>query len=113
MNNRYRRAAAGIATAIFISLIFVTAYGKPQWQMITLKNGLQVIVIENRSVPLVTVEIAVKNGAYTETPEYNGLSHLYEHMFFKSNEKSRAEGYHDRPAELGMLQNATTREEVV
>jgi zinc protease len=114
VNNRYRRAATGFATAAFLSLlVLVTAYGKPQWQITKLKNGLQVIVIENRSVPLVTVEIAVKNGAYTETPEYNGLSHLYEHMFFKSNERSRAEGYHDRPAELGMLQNATTREEVV
>jgi zinc protease len=114
VNKRYGRAAAGTATAIFLSLLaFVTGYGKPQWQLTTLRNGLQVIVIENRSVPLVTVEIAVKNGAYTETPEYNGLSHLYEHMFFKSNERSRAEGYHDRPAELGMLQNATTREEVV
>ena len=86
---------------------------KPQWQMITLKNGLKVIVIENGSVPLVTVEIAVKNGAYTETPEYNGLSHLYEHMFFKTNERSKAEGYNDKSAELGMLSNATTREEVV
>ena len=32
-----------------------------------------------------TISIAVKNGAYTEPPEYNGLSHLYEHMFFKGN----------------------------
>jgi zinc protease len=86
---------------------------KPQWQLIQLKNGMDVIVIENHSVPLVTVEIAVKNGAYTEPPEYNGLSHLYEHMFFKSNEKSRAEGYNDRAAELGMLQNAQTQYEVV
>lgn len=74
---------------------------------------MDVIVIENRSVPLVTVEIAVKNGAYTEPPEFNGLSHLYEHMFFKSNERSRAEGYHDRAAELGMLSNAQTQYEVV
>jgi len=86
---------------------------KPQWQLTKLKNGMDVIVIENRSVPLVTVEIAVKNGAYTEPPEYNGLSHLYEHMFFKTNERSRAEGYHDRAAELGMLSNAQTQYEVV
>lgn len=113
VNIRYR-AAARFATGLFLlTLISAVALAKPQWQILKLKNGLQVIVIENRSVPLVTVEIAVKNGAYTETPEYNGLSHLYEHMFFKSNERSRAEGYHDRPAELGMLQNATTREEVV
>jgi len=89
------------------------ASAKPQWQLIKLKNGMDVIVIENRSVPLVTVEIAVKNGAYTEPPEFNGLSHLYEHMFFKSNERSRAEGYHDRAAELGMLSNAQTQYEVV
>ncbi len=86
---------------------------KPQWQKTTLKNGLDVIVIENRSVPLVTVEMAVKNGSYTESPEFNGLSHLYEHMFFKSNQRSREEGYHDQASELGMLSNATTREEVV
>ena len=50
-----------------------------------LENGLQVIVIENPVVPLVTIEMDVKNGAYTESPEYSGLSHLYEHMFFKAN----------------------------
>jgi zinc protease len=74
---------------------------------------MDVIVIENAAVPLVTVEIAVKNGAYTEPPEYNGLSHLYEHMFFKSNERSKTDGYHDRAAELGMLSNAQTQYEVV
>src|SRR5215510_11816634 len=104
------------AMALSVALSsFVTNAGtaKPFWQTITLKNGLQVIVIENPAVPLVTVEIAVKNGAYTEPPEYNGLSHLYEHMFFKSNERSKAEGYHDRAAELGMLSNAQTQYEVV
>jgi zinc protease len=107
-----------LVMTLFVALaspIFVTNAGpaKPYWQTINLKNGLQVIVIENPAVPLVTVEIAVKNGAYTESPEYNGLSHLYEHMFFKSNERSKADGYHDRAAELGMLSNAQTQYEVV
>ena len=30
-----------------------------------------------------SAEIAVKTGSFTETPETNGLSHLYEHMLFK------------------------------
>lgn len=51
----------------------------------TLANGLEVIVLSDSSVPLVTVELAVRNGSFTETPELNGLSHLYEHMFFKPN----------------------------
>lgn len=51
----------------------------------TLANGLEVIVLPDSSVPIVTVELAVRNGSFTEPPELNGLSHLYEHMFFKPN----------------------------
>lgn len=51
----------------------------------TLPNGLEVIVLQDSSVPIVTVELAVRNGSFTEPPELNGLSHLYEHMFFKTN----------------------------
>lgn len=51
-----------------------------------LPNGLEVVVLQDSSVPLITVEMAVRNGSFTEPPELNGLSHLYEHMFFKINE---------------------------
>ncbi len=50
-----------------------------------LPNGLEVIVLQDSSVPIVTVEMAVRNGSFTEPPELNGLSHLYEHMYFKTN----------------------------
>ncbi len=53
-----------------------------------LPNGLEVIVLPDASVPLVTVEMAVRNGSFTEPPDLNGLSHLYEHMFFKPNQAS-------------------------
>lgn len=51
----------------------------------TLTNGLEVIVLQDSSVPIVTVELDVRNGSFTEPPELHGLSHLYEHMFFKPN----------------------------
>ncbi|MBR1911375.1 MAG: insulinase family protein [Treponema sp.] len=51
-----------------------------------LDNGLSLFVAENHSVPLVYIEIAVKAGATTQTPETAGLFHLYEHMMFKGNE---------------------------
>src|SRR6266576_2623801 len=54
-------------------------------QRTTLPNGLEVIVVENHGVPLVTIEADVKNGSFTQGPQYEGLSHLYEHMFFKAN----------------------------
>jgi zinc protease len=79
-----------------------------------LDNGLEVVVIENSRVPLATIEIAVKNGAYTEGPEYSGLSHLFEHMFFKANnEYPDQEKFIKRTQELGAIFNGTTGEERV
>lgn len=79
-----------------------------------LKNGLEVLVVEDKSVPLATVEITTKNGSYTESPEFNGLSHLYEHMFFKANkEYPSQEAYMARVRELGIVFNGTTSEERV
>src|SRR5436190_12275785 len=51
----------------------------------TLGNGLHVILLENHNVPLVTIAITARNGGITQTPEFEGLPHLYEHMFFKAN----------------------------
>jgi zinc protease len=79
-----------------------------------LPNGLDVIVIENHAVPIVTVELDVKNGAFTESPDYNGLSHLYEHMFFKANKTIPSqEKYLERTRQLGANWNGTTSEERV
>jgi zinc protease len=79
-----------------------------------LPNGLEVIILEDHSIPLVTIELAVKNGSYTEPPDLNGLSHLYEHMFFKQNRAiANAEDYLRTIGQMGIAYNGTTREEVV
>lgn len=79
-----------------------------------LANGLEVIVLPDASVPIVTVEMAARNGSFTEPPELNGLSHLYEHMFFKTNGAiQRRESYLREIGQLGITYNGTTREEVV
>src|SRR5688572_28447041 len=79
-----------------------------------LANGLEVMVIETHAVPIVTIELDVKNGAYTEGPEFSGLSHLYEHMFFKANKTIPSqEKYLRRLNQLGAQWNGTTSEERV
>jgi zinc protease len=79
-----------------------------------LKNGLEVIVVENHGIPIATVELNVKNGAFTQRPEYEGLAHMYEHMFFKaSTAYPNAEAFGQRAAELGARYNGTTQEERV
>jgi len=79
-----------------------------------LPNGLTLLSIPDHSIPLVTIEAAVKNGSFTEPPELNGLSHLYEHMFFKGNKKiPDQENYLKKVRSLGMVSNAMTGEESV
>jgi zinc protease len=80
----------------------------------TLPNGLDVIVVENRGVPLVTIEADVKNGSFTQGPEFEGLSHLYEHMFFKANaDYPNPDDFIGRASQLGASFNGTTSEERV
>jgi zinc protease len=79
-----------------------------------LTNGLEVIVVENHGVPLVTIEADVKNGSFTQPPEYAGLAHMYEHMFFRANSKfPQPESFVDRAGDLGAVFNGTTSEERV
>jgi zinc protease len=79
-----------------------------------LANGMEVIVVENHGVPIATLEINVRNGAFTQSPEYAGLAHMYEHMFFKANKDlPTADAFNDRAGELGAVFNGTTQEERV
>lgn len=57
----------------------------------TLKNGLEAFIIEDHTTPLVTIRITFRAGGLVETPDLNGLCHLYEHMLFKGNELYRTQ----------------------
>ncbi len=77
-----------------------------------LDNGLEVIVVENHAVPLATVLLAVRNGAFTQDSAEDGIAHLYEHLLFRS--------FRGHPDEFGMEvsslnggYNGETSEEVV
>ena len=109
---RYARVV--VVTAALIASKAVMAQANLPIRDTVLANGLHVIVIESHAVPLVTVELDVKNGSFTEPPEFNGLSHLYEHMFFKANRTIPSqERYLQRLRELGASWNGTTSEERV
>jgi len=112
---RYRATLALLLSLVFSS----TAWGQRAElekiiQRKVLSNGLEVIVVENHGVPLATVEVNVKNGSFTQPPEFEGLAHMYEHMIFRANSKYRDPGqFLDRMSELGAVFNGTTQEERV
>lgn len=113
-----RRSIALFATFAFaLTIGLASAQAQSARDMIqsqTLANGLEVVVIPSPAVPIATIEITVKNGAFTEPPEFNGLSHLYEHMFFKGNAViPDQEAYLRRMRQLGIVFNGTTSTERV
>lgn len=79
----------------------------------TLDNGMDVMVLENHAVPLVTVEIVVKTGAMSQTPDDQGVPHLFEHMLFKGYRGSGGREFRAETATLHAAYNGTTSEEQV
>ncbi len=53
-----------------------------RYQSKTLSNGLKVIVHEDPTTPLVTVNILYKVGARDEFADKTGFAHLFEHLMF-------------------------------
>src|SRR5512134_3993937 len=51
----------------------------------TLPNGLNVIVHEDHSVPLVTVNVWYHVGSGREKPGRTGFAHLFEHLMFEGS----------------------------
>jgi zinc protease len=119
--SRLRRALRTTHLASILALLLAAATAQAQRvelekriQRTTLGNGLEVIVVENPGVPLVTMEAVVRNGAFTQTPAFEGLAHLYEHMIFGANmHYPQAEDFLARLSELGADYNGRTSEEAV
>ncbi len=77
-------------------------------QSFTLKNGMQVVVLPNSRVPVVTHMVWYKVGSADEPPGQSGVAHLLEHLMFKGT-KSRPSGEFSRiVARNGGTENAFT-----
>ncbi len=59
---------------------------KIAFEKFTLKNGLQVILHEDHSVPMVGVNIWYHVGSQNEKEGRTGFAHLFEHMMFQGSE---------------------------
>ena len=94
----------------FLSFVFAEITSVPGLYRYKLENGLELFVAENDSAPLAYIEIVVRAGAVTQTPENAGLFHLYEHMMFKGNEKyENQDAFTDAANEMGRIdENGST-----
>lgn len=82
------RKLASVALACLVATALAAApAASPQAAHKVLANGLEVFVVENHAVPLVTVCVTFRGGASAQDAKNAGLFHLYEHMMFDGNEK--------------------------
>ncbi len=58
-----------------------------------LKNGLEVILVEDHRLPLVAVNVWYHVGPANERPGLTGFAHLFEHMMFEGSRHVPEEGH--------------------
>jgi zinc protease len=74
----------------------------------TMDNGLKVILEENKTAPVVALQIWVKVGSAHENDEEAGMCHFIEHMLFKGTEKRKVREAAKEIESLGGTINAYT-----
>ena len=78
----------------------------------TLKNGLRIIAVPQKSTLAVTVLALVGTGSKYETKETNGISHFLEHLYFKGTKKRPStKALVETLDKVGGIYNAFTGEE--
>ena len=77
-------------------------------QSMVLKNGMKVIVQENRRAPVLVTQVWYKVGGSYEHDGITGVSHVLEHMMFKGTEDTPAGKFSEIIAAHGGRENAFT-----
>ncbi|MGF1641527.1 MAG: M16 family metallopeptidase [Rhodospirillales bacterium] len=102
-----------LMVALAVALSIVAAGGRASAavfdpETFTLANGLQVVVVSNHRVPVVSHMIWYKVGGIDEPPGRGGIAHLLEHLMFKGTETRAPGEFSEIVARHGGQENAFT-----
>jgi zinc protease len=85
-----------------------TEGGGPEVSSFTLDNGLDVVVIPDNRVPVVTHMVWYRNGSADDPQGQSGIAHFLEHLMFKGTERHPAGEFSKVVSALGGQENAFT-----
>jgi len=81
-----------------------------KYSRFTLDNGLRVLVHEDKSSPLVAMNLLYDVGSRDEAPELTGIAHLFEHLMFGGSKNIHD---YDKPLQMvGGENNAFTNNDI-
>lgn len=84
------------------------AQNKIEFEQYKLKNGLNVILHEDHSTPIVAVTVLYHVGSKNENPERTGFAHFFEHLLFEGSENIKRGEYMKIVQSNGGILNANT-----
>ena len=84
---------------------------KFDYKMSTLPNGLQVVLLEDHSTPIVHLALWYHVGSKDEKPGRTGFAHLFEHLMFKGSKNVRPDQHPSWITSIGGEANAETDED--
>src|ERR1051325_1312757 len=71
----------------------------------SLPNGLKIVLLEDHSAPVVTVQVWYHVGSKDEQPNHRGFAHLFEHLMFKGSAHVKPEEHARRITDVGGISN--------
>ncbi|NNM72528.1 M16 family metallopeptidase [Enterovirga aerilata] len=80
----------------------------PELSRSRLDNGLEIVVIPDRRVPVVTHMVWYRNGSADDPLGQSGIAHFLEHLMFKGTERHPAGEFSKVVSALGGQENAFT-----
>jgi zinc protease len=113
MRRSLRCVAALVAAALVWSAGPEAASRPPKfvYQRMQLPNGLTVILNQDRSTPIVNVQLWYHVGSKDEKPGRTGFAHFFEHLMFKGSKNVEPEQHTSIVASVGGQANAYTNED--
>ncbi len=82
-----RRPLIPLLALLVFSAVQAPAQQKYDVRTNTLANGLRVVTMEDRSIPMISLYVFYRVGSRNERPGITGVSHLFEHMMFNGSGK--------------------------
>src|SRR3954468_3849712 len=82
--------------------------GGPEVSSFNLDNGLEVVVVPDRRVPVVTHMVWYRNGSADDPGGQSGIAHFLEHLMFKGTSRHPAGEFSQVVSALGGQENAFT-----
>ena len=85
--------------------------GRIAYEQFTLPNGLRVIYSEDRSTPVVSVDVWYSVGSRNERVGRSGFAHLFEHMMFQGSANVKKAEHFQLVQRAGGSLNGSTQED--